>query len=837
MFLDTAVCYLPIKIIDGVIGDKIADKIADWRDGLLNKFNSGKLPKSYELELSIRQASLRASRGLLRKIRNIQSPETLSFHRDDKIEAFIDKAEKYLVEQQVLVAKDKKWFEKLPENVPHIYSPDLINSAIIQFQIKAEDIDETSLMAAVCLDEIIKGVNADLVKESKLDCPEQVKQAFLSAEDGWPYAFRACIIEELATDNRFDKINNAYQLANIGAKFDDLRQFLLDGISPEFISSILDMQETVKNIDGKTNVILDKAKSQGEKIDSILEIVKVGQGPQDWDYFLKKHNLSLEQISSLAGKLGFSPEIEQLGVEEAKFIQSWYDLSIDSIEILRTGEEKDNDALEQSIDAFKNGRLEEADKLLEEINSTEQEYLNERQKRQSERLAFQAQIVIGLRDARRARALYDLAYSCLLPEDNGAKYNVLMSGAVLFYELGLIDRTIEALYFAKEFLEKIIEECAPSEFTHDEAMLFLLYGDVLSALGEAERGATGPALLHNSIKAYLHAQKALKYDKKNVLSPVIFTGLGNVYGKLGDRLSGHEKTAQYINAINSFENALETPRNVLPKHIWAYIKNNQGIIYHNLIKGGKPLEQARKLVKKSKDAFDDAATVSTEEKDPVSWSKIKNNLGLLLCDSARMQEKQEAMATSDQAICEFKYALRVRTRISVPQKWAMTVQNLGLAYTSKAELSEGCRQIINFKRAINAYTAALDVRTKKDFPQYWAQTQSNLGRALHGLGCVLENQDKKRNHYFDAKQAIERSLEIRTKEHLPFDWEFSQMQLVHILAELGGEFNDISYFNRAKELLKELHKYYCETGNRMMETLCMQKTDYINKIISSIAAN
>ncbi|QTA79449.1 tetratricopeptide repeat-containing [Desulfonema limicola] len=70
----------------------------------------------------------------------------------------------------------------------------------------------------------------------------------------------------------------------------------------------------------------------------------------------------------------------------------------------------------------------------------------------------------------------------------------------------------------------------------------------------------------------------------------------------------------------------------------------------------------------------------------------------------------------------------------------------------------------------------MTVYTLETLPQYWATTQNNLGLALKEQALIAPK-EKKEDLFNQAVTAFKLALEVRTREHLPYDWEQTKNNL------------------------------------------------------------
>jgi tetratricopeptide (TPR) repeat protein len=193
---------------------------------------------------------------------------------------------------------------------------------------------------------------------------------------------------------------------------------------------------------------------------------------------------------------------------------------------------------------------------------------------------------------------------------------------------------------------------------------------------------------------------------------------------------------------------------------WAKTQNNLGVALSALSRrepGTKRLEEAVA-------AYRLAQEVYTRADAPADWARIQNNMGNALW---ALGNRQPGTARLEEAIDDLRAALEVFTRQDAPADWARIQNNMGNALSALGKRQPGTARL---EEAIAALRAALEVFTRADAPAYWAMTQNNLGNALQTLG----EREPGTKRLEEAISVYRLALEVYTREDAPDDWASTQ---------------------------------------------------------------
>jgi tetratricopeptide (TPR) repeat protein len=184
-------------------------------------------------------------------------------------------------------------------------------------------------------------------------------------------------------------------------------------------------------------------------------------------------------------------------------------------------------------------------------------------------------------------------------------------------------------------------------------------------------------------------------------------------------------------------------------------------------------------------AVDRALEVYTRENNPEEWARTQVLLGSVLLEFGRRGDRKalwDAHAAVDRA-------LEVYTRENNPEMWARTQVLLGwvlleLDMRGDSLVSDGDVIVLALEYARAALNRALEVFTRENNPEMWAQTQITLGRVLLAIGTGWGGQALE-----DARAALSRALEVFTRENNPEMWAETQILLGSVLCAMGAHGN------------------------------------------------
>lgn len=201
-----------------------------------------------------------------------------------------------------------------------------------------------------------------------------------------------------------------------------------------------------------------------------------------------------------------------------------------------------------------------------------------------------------------------------------------------------------------------------------------------------------------------------------------------------------------------------------------------------------------------------ALEVFTPEKDPGHYSLVMHNLG----NRYGYAPSGDLGADQHRAIECYREALRFRSLESTPYDYALTMLALGATYT---EYTLGDREE-NLRLAIECFENALRYFTAENAPSEFAELMSNLGNAYslqapedkRAIACYTEALAKlsvdtdprtvaliclsqgislsRLGKMAEAKESLERALELIDSEGAPLDYALVQMNLGSFHADL-----------------------------------------------------
>jgi tetratricopeptide (TPR) repeat protein len=194
--------------------------------------------------------------------------------------------------------------------------------------------------------------------------------------------------------------------------------------------------------------------------------------------------------------------------------------------------------------------------------------------------------------------------------------------------------------------------------------------------------------------------------------------LGNALWTLGARESG---TARLEEAVVAYRAALEEQTRERVPLDWAMIQNNLGNALWTL--GARESAPAR--LEEAVEAYRAALLEQTRDRVPLDWAATQTNLGNAL---AALGARESGTARLEEAVAAYRAALEEYTRERMPLAWAVTQNNLGNALQTLGARESGTARL---EEAVAAYRAALEENTRERVPLDWAATRFNLA-LVHG---------------------------------------------------------------------------------------------------------
>jgi tetratricopeptide (TPR) repeat protein len=261
------------------------------------------------------------------------------------------------------------------------------------------------------------------------------------------------------------------------------------------------------------------------------------------------------------------------------------------------------------------------------------------------------------------------------------------------------------------------------------------------------------AALHDAIAAYRLAQAEQPRDRAPLAWAQMQQAIAICLRTLGLRQTGTERLTEALAALRE---ALEVrTRDQVPLD-WATTQNQIGNVL--LFLGQRETGTAH--LEAAAAAYEAALEERTRERAPLDWAQTQTNLGSVL---VLLGNREPGTARIEQAVAAFRAALQERTRDRVPRPWSRTQTDLCWALTSLGQRQSGTA---NLEAAVIACHAALEVRTRDGLPLEWAETTQNLGEALEALG----ERETGTTNLEDAVAAYQSALEVLTRDRVSRAW-------------------------------------------------------------------
>lgn len=277
--------------------------------------------------------------------------------------------------------------------------------------------------------------------------------------------------------------------------------------------------------------------------------------------------------------------------------------------------------------------------------------------------------------------------------------------------------------------------------------------DALAALGEREVTDTN---LNEAISMYRYSLASKPAGTDNAELAEVNRRIGETLRLIGER-SFDEKLLDA--ALSNFNLALDLA-GVENRILIANIKKGIGNVL--LTYGERIKENTEKLVEAA-DVFRESLRFADVDVAPKVWANAQVGLGITLTEIAERNKDVNAFLAAARA---FRSALTIHARSTDSALWALSIHNLGNVYSALGWQIQS-RRIL--QRAINCYNESLTHFSQEREPIDWAMAKGNVGVTRGFLAIVT------RNHQYasDAVEEIKSSLyQLQTTTHVPFTQYF-----------------------------------------------------------------
>lgn len=373
--------------------------------------------------------------------------------------------------------------------------------------------------------------------------------------------------------------------------------------------------------------------------------------------------------------------------------------------------------LAQAHSALDASRLEEADRLLDQLETLHRSALSASRASLAQVVLARAGVARQLLHFDAARARYRSLAEELPAGDVRGHWQVVMGLAATDYEEGLLRADATLLQrAANAYRDEALPLAPRAGRPLDHAVNQNNLGNALEAAG-SRRGE--PAALRSAIAAYGAAMEIWTETSAPVEWARAQSNLGTVFFELS-AMSGLERDAD--DAIAAYGSALRVLDLRGAAVDRAMVRNNLG---NALTFRGDMGQGSIPMLRKAVAAYEEALVDLPRASLPYLWATTKNNLGNALTALGQRDPNPDPWLRA--AVDAFQDALKVRTYQTSPYDWAMTQNNLGMALQ---ERGLAAKDVALLEDAVAAYREALRVRTLTDLPFPFALTSENLGSAL-----------------------------------------------------------------------------------------------------------
>lgn len=216
--------------------------------------------------------------------------------------------------------------------------------------------------------------------------------------------------------------------------------------------------------------------------------------------------------------------------------------------------------------------------------------------------------------------------------------------------------------------------------------------------------------------------------------------------------------------------------------------------YTLLVLGQRDASPAR--LEQALEEFREALRGYTRARAPLEWARVQYNVGQTL---QVLGHREQGTKRFEQAVETYREALKELTHERAPLEWAGVQSGLGSALSDLGQRGRSSRRL---EEAIAIYREVLKKCPCESDPMIWARTQNYLGIALQVLagwearpGYKFEHNPEQLNK--EAVAAYREALKVWTRESAPMEWAAMQHNLGNILQALGSKESGTTRFKEA----------------------------------------
>lgn len=215
--------------------------------------------------------------------------------------------------------------------------------------------------------------------------------------------------------------------------------------------------------------------------------------------------------------------------------------------------------------------------------------------------------------------------------------------------------------------------------------------------------------------------------------------------------------------------------------------------------------------------LDATASEIGREKSPLVWAVLQFRRGEAL---AELGKEREDSAQLEAAVAAYEAALEILTQDLAPIQWAATQAGLADVLFQLGDLHDNSQRLDG---AIGAYELSMLVRTHERDPFEWALTQIKLAN-IHLRMATLALPSGGMEHLEASAVALEASQQVFTRNQFPMQWALSQSNVGMVYIHIAIAQRNSQKLSEANEILRSAAAAFPEDASGLdAELIALQK--------------
>ncbi|MCO5160417.1 MAG: caspase family protein [Mesorhizobium sp.] len=308
-----------------------------------------------------------------------------------------------------------------------------------------------------------------------------------------------------------------------------------------------------------------------------------------------------------------------------------------------------------------------------------------------------------------------------------------------------------------------------------------------NALLMASEYHTDQQLFEEAITAYRAALEVRTREDTPIDWARVNQNMGIAYLGVARR---EDSVAAADDAIASFKRALEIfTRDRIPAE-WINTQTNLAAALR--LKAG--LAKDTNLLREASALYREVLAAVDRDAYPLQWANAYNNLANVFRDFG-METKDASFLEA--ALDIYDEVLKVNSLEHTPLSWAQSHGNRASTLRDLARMKDGDTALL--EQAVAEYRVALKAYTRETAPADWAATTLALGELLDELAVKTGNEAARR----EAGEALRAALSGYDRTRAPAAWAYARDRLARYEYDLGSKNGDAALLRSAAEGYRE----------------------------------